>query len=83
MILVKKPAVSWSKRIDSMNQPYPNCFVITTSAEQKHNKQMANYADALLAFWNGKNKGTKNMIELSRKEILIVKIINFETSSSA
>ncbi|WP_372746778.1 hypothetical protein [Lutibacter sp.] len=78
---MKKPAVSWSKRIDSMNQPYPNCFVITTSAEQKHNKQMANYADALLAFWNGKNKGTKNMIKVATKENLTVKIINFETSS--
>ena len=27
------------------------------------NKQMAEYADALVAVWDGKSKGTKNMIE--------------------
>ena len=26
------------------------------------NKQMADYADALIAFWDGKSRGTKNMI---------------------
>lgn len=31
------------------------------------NKQMAEYADALVAFWDGKSKGTKNMIETARK----------------
>jgi len=28
---------------------------------------MAEYADALVAFWDGKSKGTKNMIETARK----------------
>jgi len=28
---------------------------------------MANYADALIAFWDGKSKGTKNMIDLASK----------------
>ncbi len=27
------------------------------------NKEMAIYADVLIAFWDGKSKGTKNMIE--------------------
>lgn len=27
------------------------------------NRKMANYGDYLLAFWDGKSKGTKNMIE--------------------
>ncbi len=44
---------------------------------------MANYADALIAFWDGKSKGTKHMIKVARKENLTIKIINFETSSSA
>ena len=26
------------------------------------NKEMANYADSLIAFWDGKSRGTKNMI---------------------
>ena len=29
------------------------------------NKQMAEYADALVAIWDEKSKGTKNMIELA------------------
>jgi hypothetical protein len=38
---------------------------------------MANYADTLVAFWDGKSRGTKNMIQLAEKEILKVIIIPF------
>jgi hypothetical protein len=31
------------------------------------NKQMAEYSDMLIAFWDGESKGTKNMIETSTK----------------
>jgi len=31
------------------------------------NKQMADYADALIAFWDGESKGTKNMIDTMNK----------------
>lgn len=41
------------------------------------NKQMAEVADALIAFWDGKSSGTKNMIEEAEKENLIIKIINY------
>jgi predicted Rossmann fold nucleotide-binding protein DprA/Smf involved in DNA uptake len=37
------------------------------SAGPRRNKQMASEADALVAIWDGKSKGTKNMIELARK----------------
>lgn len=30
------------------------------------NEQMGNFADALLAFWDGKSSGTKNMIHFMR-----------------
>jgi hypothetical protein len=33
------------------------------SAGMIRNKQMAEYADALVAFWDGQSRGTKNMIE--------------------
>ncbi len=36
------------------------------AAGPKRNKEMANYADALIAFWDGKSKGTKHMIELAK-----------------
>jgi hypothetical protein len=31
------------------------------------NEQMAKYADALIAIWDGFSRGTKNMIDLARK----------------
>lgn len=31
------------------------------------NTQMADYADALIAFWDGESRGTKHMIETMRK----------------
>lgn len=34
------------------------------SAGFRRNKQMAENADALVAFWDGRSKGTANMIEL-------------------
>ena len=37
------------------------------SAGPIRNKQMADYADQLLAVWDGKSKGTKNMIETMNK----------------
>ena len=36
------------------------------SAGPIRNEQMAKYADALIAFWDGKSKGTKNMIDLAK-----------------
>lgn len=33
------------------------------SAGPIRNKEMAEYADALIAFWDGESKGTKNMID--------------------
>ena len=35
---------------------------------------MANYANALIAFWDGKSRGTKNMIDLSKQLGLYLKI---------
>lgn len=32
------------------------------------NSQMADYADALIAVWDGKSRGTANMIELAKKK---------------
>lgn len=37
------------------------------SAGPRRNKRMALYADAALIIWDGKSKGTKNMIELAEK----------------
>lgn len=41
------------------------------------NEQMAKYGDILIAFWDGKSSGTKNMILLGRKYKMIVKICKY------
>ena len=48
------------------------------SAGYIRNKQMAEYSDGLIAFWNGKSKGTKHMIDLARERNLRIKIKLYE-----
>ncbi len=38
------------------------------------NTEMAKYADCLIAFWDGKSPGTKNMIKEAKKYILAAHI---------
>lgn len=47
------------------------------SAGYKRNQQMAEYADALIAFWDTQSKGTKHMIDIANKLNLITKIITY------
>ncbi|RXP52351.1 DUF2493 domain-containing protein [Lutibacter sp. HS1-25] len=46
------------------------------AAGPKRNQQMANYADVLVAFWDGESKGTKNMINLAEQNNLKVIIMD-------
>jgi len=41
------------------------------------NREMAAYADILIAFWDGKSRGTANMISEAEKKNLVVKVINY------
>lgn len=47
------------------------------STGYKRNAEMAKYADALIAFWDGNSRGTKHMIDLAEKEGLKIKIVMF------
>lgn len=47
------------------------------SAGYIRNEEMAKFADGLIAFWDGKSKGTKHMIDLAKKYNLKVKVINY------
>lgn len=41
----------------------------------RRNKEMGEYADSLVAFWNGKSKGTKHMIDYmaeKKKSVIVV-----------
>jgi hypothetical protein len=44
------------------------------------NKQMAEYGEALIAIWDGKSKGTKNMIETATRLGLYVYVKNIGES---
>jgi hypothetical protein len=41
------------------------------------NAEMADYSDALIAFWDGTSKGTKHMIDVARKKGLCVSVISY------
>ena len=47
------------------------------SAGYKRNEQMAEYSDFLIAFWDGKSKGTRHMIEIAKKNNLTVKVCHY------
>lgn len=42
------------------------------------NKKMAEYADGLIAFWDGKSRGTKSMISLAEEYGLKVRVIRYD-----
>ena len=46
-------------------------------AGYRRNEQMAKVADGLVAFWDGKSKGTSHMIELMQKLNKSVRIVKF------
>ena len=39
------------------------------------NEEMAEVSDALIAFWDGKSRGTKSMIEIARRKGLQVAVV--------
>ena len=47
------------------------------SAGYIRNKQMAEYACALIAFWGKKSKGTKHMIDLAKKHKLLIRVVRY------
>ena len=47
-------------------------------AGYRRNEQMAEVADALIAFWDGESKGTKHMIDIMNAKNLQVKVVEYE-----
>jgi len=47
------------------------------SAGYRRNAEMAEYADALVAFWDGESRGTKHMIDLANKNGLEVRVVSY------
>ncbi len=44
------------------------------------NEEMAEVADALVAFWDGESRGTKSMIDLALKKGLVVIVVPVEAT---
>ncbi len=42
------------------------------------NEKMAEVSDALIAFWDGKSRGTKSMIEIARRKGLQVAVVRYD-----
>ena len=47
------------------------------SAGYKRNQQMADQADAVVVFWNGKSYGSKHMIDIAKKMGLNLRIVRY------
>lgn len=79
-----------AKGADTLGEEYANSHGLTIkhfpadwamfggNAGYVRNTQMANYADALIAFWDGKSSGTKDMINKSKEKGLIVNVLNYQ-----
>jgi len=48
------------------------------SAGYIRNEKMAKFSDALVAFWDGKSRGTHHMIDLAKKHSLRVRVVRFD-----
>lgn len=48
------------------------------SAGYKRNEQMADYADALVAFWDGRSRGTKHMIDIAKSKGIRVRVVRYD-----
>jgi predicted Rossmann fold nucleotide-binding protein DprA/Smf involved in DNA uptake len=46
------------------------------SAGPIRNRQMAEYADAAIVFWDQASKGSKNMIDTAREKGLLVRVVD-------
>lgn len=70
------------KRLAKENRLLVNSFpakweLYGKSAGYIRNKEMADTADVLVAFWDGKSKGTANMIEIAKKKGIPVRVVSY------
>ena len=56
---------------------HPANWDLGKQAGYLRNKEMANVADALIAFHDGSSKGTKHMIDLAKKKQLLIRIVSY------
>lgn len=47
------------------------------SAGYKRNEQMADFADAVISFWDGQSRGTKHMIDIATRKGLKCLVVRY------
>lgn len=66
---------AWAKKNSIPIDPHPALWSkYGNAAGPIRNREMAKQADALIAFWDGKSKGTENMILEAHRHKLIVQV---------
>lgn len=74
-------AVEWAERRDVSWQPFYAAWDFwrrqgnSMIAGPERNGRMAEYGDALVALWDGRSTGTKDMIEQARQKRLPVHVV--------
>lgn len=59
---------AWAEKLGfPVKEFYPNWKTHGSYAGHLRNEDMGNYADALVAFWDGRSTGTRHMIEYMKK----------------
>lgn len=67
-IKIKQFIPEWKNPDGTMNR----------AAGHIRNRKMGDYADTLVAFWDGQSKGTKGMIDYAIKKGLNVRVVRYE-----
>ena len=73
----------WAKENNIPIKEFPaNWKKFGKSAGPRRNEEMGDYADALVAVWDGGSKGTKHMIDYSENKGLKVFVYNLKDKKS-
>lgn len=67
----------YAEEHNCMIESYPADWTKGKNAGYIRNEQMAKVADYLIAFWNGKSKGTEHMIKTMKEQNKPVKVVRF------
>lgn len=69
----------WANENNVPIKPFPADWdLYGKRAGYVRNSEMAEYAEGLIAFWDGESKGTKHMIDTAKSKGLEVYVIRYE-----
>ena len=72
--------LNWAKFNDIPYKEFPADWnKYGRSAGPRRNRQMAEYADALILFWDGKSAGSKSMLNEAKNLKLLIKEVKIKT----